>query len=78
MAKVTIRELRNHGGAVVDRAAQGEPITITRAGKSVAELRSIVSTPLSSDSLLNRWRTLPPLDGTKLRQDLDEILDSTL
>src|ERR1039457_110292 len=30
MAEVTIRELRNHGGDVVDRVARGEPVTITR------------------------------------------------
>jgi prevent-host-death family protein len=39
MAEITIRELRNHGGEVVDRVAQGEQITVTRAGKPVAELR---------------------------------------
>jgi Antitoxin Phd_YefM, type II toxin-antitoxin system len=33
MAEVTIRELRNHGGDVVDRVARGEPVTITRAGQ---------------------------------------------
>ena len=33
MAKVTIRELRNQGGEIVDRAARGEQITITRAGR---------------------------------------------
>ncbi len=39
MAEITIRELRNHGGEVVDRVAHGEQITVTRAGKPVAELR---------------------------------------
>ena len=29
MTDVTIRELRNHAGEVVDRAAQGEQITVT-------------------------------------------------
>ena len=41
MADVSIRDLRNNGGEVVDRAARGEPITITRAGKRVAELRPL-------------------------------------
>ena len=36
MADVTIRELRNHGGDVVDRAASGEDITITRSGRKPA------------------------------------------
>ena len=41
MADVTIRELRNEGGEVVDRAARGERITITRSGQPVAELRAL-------------------------------------
>jgi hypothetical protein len=42
---VSIREPRNHGGEVVDRIARGEQITITRAGRPVAELRSCVRVP---------------------------------
>ena len=29
MADVSIRDLRNHGGDVVDRAARGEQITVS-------------------------------------------------
>lgn len=36
--RVTIGELRNHGGDVVDRVATGETLTVTRSGKPVAEL----------------------------------------
>lgn len=74
MADVTIRELRNHGGDVVDRAAGGEEITITRSGRPVAELRA-VKPSLSADALLTRWRLLPPVDPAGLRSDLDELLD---
>jgi prevent-host-death family protein len=77
MAKVTIRELRNHGGDVVDRAARGERITITRAGRPVAELRTL-RTPLSADALLGRWRRLPAVDPVALRGDVDELLNSEL
>jgi antitoxin (DNA-binding transcriptional repressor) of toxin-antitoxin stability system len=80
MANVTIRELRNEGGEVVDRAARGEQITITRSGRPVAELRAL-RTPLSTlsaDALLERWRRLPEVDPVALRGDLDELLDSTL
>jgi prevent-host-death family protein len=38
MADVSIRHLRNHAGDVVERAEQGERLTITRAGKPVAQL----------------------------------------
>ena len=78
MAEVSIRELRNHGGDVVDRAARGEPITITRAGKAVAELRPVSHPPLVAETLLARWRRLPPVDPVALRADVDEFLDTSL
>jgi len=73
---VSIRELRNHGGDVVDRATRGEPITITRAGKAVAELRPVASGGLSAEALLARWRALPALDPVALRADIEEIVDT--
>jgi prevent-host-death family protein len=78
MADVSIRELRNHGGEVVDRAAQGEEITITRAGRAVAKLRAVSDTPLSAQTLLQRRRGLPALDPAALRRDLDAVLDARL
>jgi prevent-host-death family protein len=77
MTRVSIRELRNHGGDVIDRAARGEQITITRSGKDVAELRS-VHVPLSAEALLSRWNRLPAVDPVKLRTDIDELLDPRL
>lgn len=78
MSNVTIRELRNHGGAVVDRVARGEHITVTRAGKPVAELRPMSPAALPADALLARWHRLPAVDPTALRADIDEILDARL
>ncbi len=78
MTEVTIRELRNHGGEVVDRVAQGEQITITRAGKPVAELRPVSREPLTPETLLARWHRLPPVDYRAMRAELDEVLDPTL
>jgi antitoxin (DNA-binding transcriptional repressor) of toxin-antitoxin stability system len=68
VAKVSIRDLRNHGGDVVDRAMRGEQITITRLGTAVAELRAL-RPPLSAEALLERWRQLPALDPAALRSD---------
>lgn len=78
MADVSIRDLRNHGGDVVDRATRGEQITITRSGKAVAELRALPHRPLTAEALLNRWRRLPPMDAVALRADVDRLLDSSL
>jgi prevent-host-death family protein len=78
MTEVTIRELRNHGGEVVDRVAQGEQITITRAGKPVAELRPVSRVPLTAETLLARWHRLPPVDYRSMRADLDEVMGPAL
>lgn len=77
MARVTIRELRNQGGDVVDRAARGEQITIVRSGRPVAELRPLRA-PLSANSLLERWRRVPAVDPVALRDDVDELVGSNL
>jgi prevent-host-death family protein len=78
MAEVSIRDLRNHGGDVVDRATRGEQITITRSGKAVAELRTLSHPPLAAEVLLNRWRRLPRVDPIALRSDVDRLLDGSL
>lgn len=38
MGSVTVRELRNHGGEVLDRVARGETHVVTRDGAEVAEI----------------------------------------
>jgi antitoxin (DNA-binding transcriptional repressor) of toxin-antitoxin stability system len=78
MAEVSIRDLRNHGGDVVDRAARGESITITRSGRAVAELRAVSPPPLAVEALLDRWRRLPPVDPAALRADIERVLDTGL
>lgn len=75
MADVSIRDLRNHGGDVVDRAERGELITITRSGKAVAELRAVSRPALSAAVLLDRWRRLPRVDPAVVRSDIDSLLD---
>ena len=78
MAEVSIRDLRNKGGDVVDRAARGETITITKAGKRVAELRPLPRPTLTANVLLERWRQLPAVDPRALRRDIDELLQPGL
>lgn len=77
MSRVTIRELRNQGGEIVDRAASGERITVTRSGRPVAELRPL-RPALSAEALVSRRRRLPDIDPVALRADLDRLLDSSL
>ncbi len=75
---MTIRQLRHHGGEIVDRAAAGEEITITRGGKPVATLLPVAPTALSAESLLDRWRHLPAVDPAALRADVDAVVDPSL
>ncbi len=72
---MSIRDLRNRGGEIVDRARRGEAITITRSGKPVARLEPVRPAPLSAAALLERRRHLPALDPDALRADVDAILD---
>ena len=78
MASVSIRELRNHGGDVVDRVERGEPVIITRAGKAVAELRPVSRPPQAAAALVERWSLLPHVDPVALRSDIDQVLDQRL
>jgi prevent-host-death family protein len=78
MTQVTIRELRNRGGEVVDRVSAGERVTVTRAGKPVAELRPLRTPGLAAAVLLRRWRKLPPMSSSALRADLDTVVDPRL
>ena len=78
MAEVSIRELRNHGGEVVDRAARGERLTITRSGKPVAELRPLAREPVALEELISRRRSLPDVDPDALRRDIDDAIDPRL
>jgi antitoxin (DNA-binding transcriptional repressor) of toxin-antitoxin stability system len=75
VTRVSIRDLRNHGGEVVDRASRGERITITRSGREVAELRQVGRQELSSEELIDRFKQVPRTDYGELRDDLDAAID---
>ncbi len=78
MADITIRDLRNHGGDVIDRVLAGECLTVTRAGRQVAELRPLARPALGAETLLARWRNLPLVDPEAFREDIDALLDPAL
>lgn len=78
MSEVSIRDLRNHGGEVVDRVAAGEHVTVTRGGRAVAELRPVAGAPLTSAALLDRFRHLPTIDRDAFRRDVDAVVDSSM
>jgi len=78
MRSVTIRELRNHGGDVIDRVAGGESMLVTRNGKPVAELRPVAHDPLTGEMLVAHRRSLPSMYLDRLRKDIDRVLDPDL
>jgi prevent-host-death family protein len=75
---VTIRDLRNHGGDVMDRVAAGESLVVTRSGEPVAELIPLRRRGLDAATLLARWRKLPMVDPAALRADVDSVLEPLL
>ena len=78
MESVTVRELRNHGGEVLDRVVRGEAVIVTRDGAEVAELRPRARRSPSAADLIARRRGLPRVDPDALRKDLDAVLDADL
>ena len=78
MADVTIRELRNKGGEVIERVIAGEVLTVTRDGTPVAQLVPLPRKPLTAEAMLERHRHLPSLELDTLRRELDEIIDPSL
>lgn len=78
MPIVTVRDLRNHGGDVLDRVSRGEVVVVTRDGVPVAELRPVRRRGLTASELMARRRNLPHLDPEAVRRDLDSVLDASL
>jgi len=75
MNTVSIRELRSQGGKVVERVLAGESLTVTRAGTPVAELRPVRWPGLDRETIIARWRRLPPVDPVAFCSDIDAVVD---
>lgn len=78
MAQVSVRDLQNHAGDVLDRVEAGEHITVTRNGKPVAELVPLPRPRFTTAEIIELRRHLPDIDPHKLRADVDALLDTRL
>ena len=78
MREVTVRDLRNHGGDLLDLVLAGEELTVTRDGRPVAVLVPVTRPALAAEALLARWRQLRSVDPVRFRADVDALLDSSL
>jgi prevent-host-death family protein len=78
METVTVRELRNNGGDVLDRVERGESVIVTRDGHPVAELRPLPRRSPRAAELIARRRQLPRVDPEALRRDVDAVIDPSV
>lgn len=78
MSEVSIRDLRNDGGSVVERVLRGQLVTVTKSGIPVAQLRPVARRPAAADILLQRWSRVPRIDLDQLRAEVDDLLDTRL
>lgn len=78
MGSVSIRELRNHGGEVIDQVAAGMSLTVTRDGVEVALLAPLRRRSAPPSILVQRRRMLPPVDPQRLRAEIDQLIDPSL
>ena len=78
MDVASVRDLRNHGGEILDRVEAGARVTVTRDGRPVARLEPLGRRALSAAVLIERFRRLPRVDSEALRADLDAALDQSL
>jgi prevent-host-death family protein len=78
METVTVRELRNNGGAVLDRVERGESVIVTRDGHPIAELRPLPRRSARPTELIERRKRLPRVNPESLRRDIDAAINASL
>lgn len=78
MQTVTVRDLRNKGGEVLDRVERGERVIVTRDGRAIAELRPLPRRSPGPRELIERRKWMPRIDPDALRRDIDAVLDPSL
>lgn len=75
---MTVRDLRNNGGEVLDAVMRGEGMTVTRQGRAVAELRPLRRPGVRIETLEKVFKGCPSFDYSGLVDDMGEILDLSL
>jgi prevent-host-death family protein len=76
--EVTVRDLRNNGGEVLDAVMRGEGMTVTRQGRAIAELRPLRGPGVRIETLERVFKGCPTFDYRGLVDDMGEILDLSL
>ncbi len=73
-----MRDLRNHGGEVLDRVGRGETLVVTKDGQPIAELRPLGRPTIATAELIRRRKHLTDVDPDELRADVDSVIDQAL
>jgi prevent-host-death family protein len=77
VTSVSIRDLRNHGGEILDSVMRGANVTVTRQGRPIAQLRPLMQ-GTDTVELLEHWRGTPTFALEDLRRDLAAVVDDSL
>ena len=75
---MSVWDLRNPGGDVLDSVLRGKRVTVTRPGTPVVELGPAAAAGAPASVVLDRWATIPVLDLDGLCADLDAVLNPSL
>lgn len=78
MKEVTIRDLRNNGGEILDAVMRGEGMTVTRQGRAIAELRPLRKPGVRVETLERVFKGCPTYKYEDLLADMDEFMDLSL
>lgn len=70
---ITQRELRNQSGEIMRALDRGEDFIVTRNGVPVGELRPARRRFVTRELLLETFRTAPPIEQDRFRDDLDRV-----
>ena len=71
--RINQRELRNDSGEIMRALDRGEEFIVTRHGVPVGELRPVRRRFVSREAVAVAMASAPPLDGARLRDELDRV-----
>ncbi len=78
MQSVTVMDWLHRTDDILAHTARGDVLTITLDGAPVATIGPPPRRPVPVEQLISRRSSLPVVDTASLRNDLDDVLDTTV